>query len=262
MLRFLRSGLRGSSVGHYKKKQAWSHLWEGADLEDPAKLKKVVLLQSAWRRQLARRLRKKLLIANELLKTEENYVRALSIVCNSFYYPLLMLEERKSPLLDKKDVEAIFSVAGKLYEGQQLFLGALRARIMDLRGFDRHSVGDIFLEQTAFFDLYTTYINNYDTSIGTLKRCKKDNPNFTKFISKVRSSSKTFSFRSARFTVGLATRKTNSEHSPFAVAFAFVSLAFSVRRMKNASIRICPPSSFRFAFINLLFLLFTICFAY
>lgn len=184
MLRFLRSGLRGSSVGHYKKKQAWSHLWEGADLEDPAKLKKVVLLQSAWRRQLARRLRKKLLIANELLKTEENYVRALSIVCNSFYYPLLMLEERKSPLLDKKDVEAIFSVAGKLYEGQQLFLGALRARIMDLRGFDRHSVGDIFLEQTAFFDLYTTYINNYDTSIGTLKRCKKDNPNFTKFISK------------------------------------------------------------------------------
>jgi len=194
MLRFLRSGLRGSSVGHYKKKQAWSHLWEGTDLEDPAKLKKVVLLQSAWRRQLARRLRKKLLIANELLKTEENYVRALSIVCNSFYYPLLMLEERKSPLLDKKDVEAIFSVAGKLYEGQQLFLGALRARIMDLRGFDRHSVGDIFLEQTAFFDLYTTYINNYDTSIGTLKRCKKDNPNFTKFISKVRWSSQPFRF--------------------------------------------------------------------
>ncbi len=246
MLRFLRSGLRGSSVGHYKKKQAWSHLWEGADLEDPAKLKKVVLLQSAWRRQLARRLRKKLLIANELLKTEENYVRALSIVCNSFYYPLLMLEERKSPLLDKKDVEAIFSVAGKLYEGQQLFLGALRARIMDLRGFDRHSVGDIFLEQTAFFDLYTTYINNYDTSIGTLKRCKKDNPNFTKFISKVRwSSVATVSFRSS--PVG----KTNSERSPFvlwAVAFAFVSLARSVRRMKNASIRICPPSSFRFAF--------------
>jgi hypothetical protein len=178
---------RGSSVGHYKKKQAWAHLWEGpADLEDPVKLRKVVLLQSAWRRQLARRLRKKLLIGNELLKTEENYVRALSIVCNSFYYPLLMLDERKSPLLPRNDIEAIFSVAGKLYEGQQLFLRALRERIDDLRAFDRRSVGDIFLEQTSFFDLYTTYINNYDISISTLKRCKQENPLFTKFIQKVR----------------------------------------------------------------------------
>lgn len=174
-------------MGHYKKKQAWSHMWEGSDLDDKENMRKIILLQSAWRRTLARRLKKKLMIAKELLNTEENYVRSLSLVCNSFYFPLLMLEERKTPLLPAEDVNAIFSVIGKMYEHQQSFLSALKQRITDWRDFEKRSVGDIFLEKTGFFDLYTTYINNYDSSMATLRRCKQENKHFQQYIAKVRS---------------------------------------------------------------------------
>ena len=43
---------------------------------------------------LARMLKRRLFVAQELLATEEHYVKALSIMCRLFYYPLISLLEQ------------------------------------------------------------------------------------------------------------------------------------------------------------------------
>ncbi len=170
----------------------WSCTWDEQALKSCGQeiIRRVVLIQSRFRALRARKLRKKLLIAHELYNTEKNYVQALSVAVNVFYFPLLMMQERKQPsdqpfFETKDEIDAIFSVIDKLHVYHTQFLEILKERILDWEVFEAKSLGDIFLEKTNFFELYRIYINNYDHSIRTLNYCKDEVPNFEKFIIQV-----------------------------------------------------------------------------
>ena len=114
------------------------------------------------------------------------------------------------PLKKSEDIDAIFSVVAKLYIHHKEFSGILRARVRDWESFARLSLGDIFIQHTGllphadhllyfrfcgtfdddcrvagFLELYTGYINNYDNSLATLNRCKKEEPLFAQFVGEV-----------------------------------------------------------------------------
>lgn len=145
-----------------------------------------ILISRILKAFLARRLKRRLFVAHELLATEEHYVKALSVVCEIFYYPLLRLLEqskadgtegtsiwflhpqhvsplshaavlgrvRAAPLKKSEDIEAVFSVVDKLYIHHKEFSEYLKERVLDWEAFARLSLGDIFIDKTGTHPLH------------------------------------------------------------------------------------------------------------
>lgn len=177
-------GAGGDFKSQHKLRKLWSRQWDS----EPSKetLVKIILIQKLIRAYRARMLKRRLLVAHELMVTEEHYVKALSVLCRFFYEPLLALSKsdnkEAAPLKSTEDVESIFSVVAKLYIHHQEFSKYLRERVLDFDLFASKSLGDLFIQHTAFFELYSGYINNYDNSLATVQRCKKEIPKFFQFV--------------------------------------------------------------------------------
>lgn len=148
------------------------------DSISPACLADIVLVQARVRRWCARRLRKRLLVANEFSVTEKNYVQILGLVVNIFLKPL----SQQKGLLDPKHTSGIFSDVELLYMHHQRLYSCLQKRIKDWELFAKRGIGDIILNETDFLKLYSTYVNNYPTAMQTLHQLQAENPQFAQFL--------------------------------------------------------------------------------
>lgn len=117
-------------------------------------------------------------IVREMVKTERQYVRDLTILIQLFLLPLKSAGE-EAGLLSKEELYKIFSNVETLLKVNEELLQGLEKRTEE---WDHTScVGDIFLHLASFFKLYTVYCKNYGTALETLQHCKT-NPRFAHFL--------------------------------------------------------------------------------
>ncbi|KAF2078632.1 hypothetical protein CYY_000003 [Polysphondylium violaceum] len=133
-----------------------------------------VAFQSLWRgfkvRQMVKKIRRDIAyrekVAQEIYKTEDDYVKSLSICISGYLEPLI-----KSNLITKDQQKLIFSDIQIIYAFGKRLLDLLKPRTE--KWFIYQKLGDIFLIIADFLKVYTSYVQNYNSSLETLEELKK-----------------------------------------------------------------------------------------
>ncbi|EGC29927.1 hypothetical protein DICPUDRAFT_4855, partial [Dictyostelium purpureum] len=112
-------------------------------------------------------------VASEILKTEEDYVKNLNLCIKYYMEPLLSKE-----LITKEQQKLIFSDISIIYNFGNKFLEQLKGRCQPGKWYVYQKLSDMFISISAFFKVYTSYVQNYDTALETLTELKKN----TKFM--------------------------------------------------------------------------------
>jgi len=129
-------------------------------------------------------------VINDILQTEKNYVLLLSLLIKKFLNPLQASAKSQRPILTIEKIKSIFSVVEVIYNYHQLLFESLESRIK--RWLADHMltplvIGDIFVRMTDYMSCYSSYINNYNNSLGTITEQKKSNSAFVQFLKGVES---------------------------------------------------------------------------
>jgi len=117
-------------------------------------------------------------IAQEILATEQNYVKTLTELFSKWETPLRKALETK-PIISKEEIRNIFSNSEVLMGFHQMLLTSLDERITNWS--DGTEIGIVFLEKAPVLKLYVEYVNNYDNSVKTIADCLA-NKNFENFL--------------------------------------------------------------------------------
>lgn len=117
-------------------------------------------------------------VAQEILSTEENYVKTLREVVEHFVRPLKEAVARGKPIISNDEIKTIFSHI-------QIILGYNDALLEDLRKktsswHPYQMIGDVFLKMAAFMRVYTDYVRNFNDALAMIQECKKS-PEFLAF---------------------------------------------------------------------------------
>lgn len=121
-------------------------------------------------------------IATEILNTEKTYVSSLQVIFDEFVMPLKKADQEGHSILSRDEIMDIFNYWEVLLNCHNKLYKLLDDRMKEWE--DRPEVGDIFSEQTSFIKLYKHYVNNYDKSYMTYKRCKENKKEFKEFLEK------------------------------------------------------------------------------
>jgi len=117
-------------------------------------------------------------IAQEILATEQNYVKTLTELFTKWETPLRKALETKA-IISKEEIRNIFSNSEVLMGFHQMLLTSLDERITNWS--DGTEIGIVFLEKAPVLKLYVEYVNNYDNSVKTIADCLA-NKNFENFL--------------------------------------------------------------------------------
>jgi len=122
---------------------------------------------------------KRKLIADEILTTEESYVKGIGRLVKKFKNPLQAACSQHNPFITQADVRRIFSDIETIYSVNMMLLSQLKDK---LRAWSpKQTLSDVFLYMAEFLKTYSTYINNYEQSQYALASCKK-NKRFMSFL--------------------------------------------------------------------------------
>uniref|UniRef100_F1KSM6 Protein ECT2 n=1 Tax=Ascaris suum TaxID=6253 RepID=F1KSM6_ASCSU len=129
-----------------------------------------------------RRVDKRHAVCKEMLETEENYLKALKIIVQTFKEPLEALaHDPESGLLSKAEIMQIFSRVPSLVEVHEKICNELRTYVMHWST-DR-LIGKIWLDYAEYLrPVYKAFINSYDTAVLTLDQCDRSKPKFHAFL--------------------------------------------------------------------------------
>ena len=134
----------------------------------------------------------------ELLETETAYVEWLRVIVMYYMKPIQMgvgpgASPDGKPILAQSDMYGIFSNVESLLRLNDELLTKMKEqweRSKTQPGIELSVVfHDAFKDVLPYFKLYSVYINNYPTSVKTLKRCEAKNKHFAKFLAEVASMS-------------------------------------------------------------------------
>ncbi|KHN74297.1 Protein ECT2 [Toxocara canis] len=129
-----------------------------------------------------RRIDKRHAVCREMLETEENYLKALRIIVQTFKEPLEALANNpESGLISKAEITQIFSRVPPLVEVHEKICNDLRSYVMHWTS-DR-LIGKIWLDYAECLrPVYKAFINSYDTAVQTLDLCDRAKPKFHAFL--------------------------------------------------------------------------------
>jgi len=155
----------------------------------PDVVRKIIIVQRFVRRRLAsreiRQERMSTKILDELIETEEIYVKSLQLCLDHFHAPLLNISKSRGGFISADEVKHIFSdlVVIQLYN--QNFLADLYQRKVVQEGvvWKDRKYGDILDSITKFLRTYTAYYNNYNNALVTLSKCS-EKPKFLEWLEK------------------------------------------------------------------------------
>ncbi|XP_066923136.1 rhoGEF domain-containing protein gxcJ-like isoform X3 [Clytia hemisphaerica] len=127
-----------------------------------------------------RRETKRLLIIEEILETEKNYISCLGTLDLVFRSHL-----KDANIITEKDLNSLFpSHLQDIKQAHALFMEDLEERMNndDWRGI----IGDIFAKMTSasvnLLEMYTMYVNSFPKAISTLSKCTRSSGKFRKFL--------------------------------------------------------------------------------
>eukprot|EP00013_Stygamoeba_regulata_P017809 CAMPEP_0177680748 /NCGR_PEP_ID=MMETSP0447-20121125/30341_1 /TAXON_ID=0 /ORGANISM="Stygamoeba regulata, Strain BSH-02190019" /LENGTH=863 /DNA_ID=CAMNT_0019190105 /DNA_START=88 /DNA_END=2678 /DNA_ORIENTATION=- len=130
------------------------------------------------------------LVASELVKVEQHYVRDLKLIVDAFVKPLRDLQVRaedsgNEAVLPITCHQEIFSSLEIILKHHLLFYEQLELRILgEWRSQQPQTriVGDILQSLVQHLTGYSAYISNYSHAVATIRKCTKAYPLFRDFI--------------------------------------------------------------------------------
>ncbi|KAN0034796.1 hypothetical protein ACTFIV_001328 [Dictyostelium citrinum] len=149
-----------------------------------------IKFQSLWRgfrvRQFVKHMKREVAyrekVIQEILKTEEDYVKNLNICIKGYMEPLVSRE-----VITKDQQKLIFSDIQIIYNFGNKFLDQLRNRCgNNWRVYQK--ISDLFLQISAFLKVYTSYVQNYNTALETLEELKKKDKQFIQVLNEQKES--------------------------------------------------------------------------
>eukprot|EP01088_Endostelium_zonatum_P000478 TRINITY_DN1072_c5_g1_i1.p1 TRINITY_DN1072_c5_g1~~TRINITY_DN1072_c5_g1_i1.p1 ORF type:complete len:930 (-),score=308.97 TRINITY_DN1072_c5_g1_i1:444-3233(-) len=175
---------RGSNI----KRASFSHTFNSS-----GDLSKIILIQSYWRMYLAKKLKKQLLKAQELVVTESNYVEVLRKIKQIFLEPAqtirvsVQLDSSNNSLsnnwITEEECDIIFYEIQPLYNFHRDLYKKLSQRVKDWQEFDRVGVSEFFTEnKPKFIQHYSGYVNNYNAALDMLSAKRRTCSRFAEFI--------------------------------------------------------------------------------
>ena len=142
----------------------------------------------------------------ELLDTEKTYVNGLQTLTRVFANPIRLtpkafllrkgirsdIEKTSSQrLLPPEDTNSMFSNVDTLLTFHVELVKVLQDSIAPnadpasptvVQDSSEVAIGNIFRERAPFLRMYSTYLNNYQAALTTLKRCEEQNADFRAFL--------------------------------------------------------------------------------
>uniref|UniRef100_A0AC35TT97 BRCT domain-containing protein n=1 Tax=Rhabditophanes sp. KR3021 TaxID=114890 RepID=A0AC35TT97_9BILA len=123
---------------------------------------------------------KRQMVCQELLGTEENYVRCLEIIENDFNGEFERRMREGETIINAVQLRQIFSKVGDLLKVHTTIRDKLRSTVNNWS--EKKSIGeigDIYNHNSdKLKTVYRSYINNFDTACSTLKHCIETNEQF------------------------------------------------------------------------------------
>jgi len=115
-------------------------------------------------------------IVLEILETEKAYVKNLRILNDLYFQPL-----RSNPgCIELVHVKTIFSNIEVIKLFNEKLLADIGGRLATWNAMQK--IADIFIQMIPFLQVYTIYINNFDSAISTVSQQKKKNKQFATFL--------------------------------------------------------------------------------
>lgn len=117
----------------------------------------------------------------EILSTEESYVSNLDTLHEVFYIPLITAANDSSKqILPRRRIEQIFSNINVISSLNRKLLYALRDRIE--KDPKNAQIGDILMDFSHFFKIYTQYVKNHEESSKIIHRSITSSDKVKKFF--------------------------------------------------------------------------------
>ncbi|XP_028411573.1 epithelial cell-transforming sequence 2 oncogene-like [Dendronephthya gigantea] len=119
-------------------------------------------------------------IAHELLSTEKDYCKTLSIIQDTFRKPLEASIKSNRPVIGSANIRMIFNDSETLLAVNKELENDLSCRLKD---WDSHQcLGDVFLKFNTKSKAYINFLNNYPITLATIDKCQKQHPAFRGFL--------------------------------------------------------------------------------
>ena len=115
-------------------------------------------------------------ILEEILSTEESYVKGLRTLQNYYIQPI-----REKQLISGEHFDVIFGDVAIIAGVNESFLAELK-KLYFGEGLKGNNLAKLLLHSAHSFKLYTRFIGNYGIAISTLEEEKKKNKKFRKFL--------------------------------------------------------------------------------
>ncbi|XP_017884010.1 FYVE, RhoGEF and PH domain-containing protein 4-like [Ceratina calcarata] len=122
-------------------------------------------------------------VAEELLATEENYVRVLRLIDQVFQFKIDQ-ENRAHPMFPPETVQHMFSNIKSIYKFHNDFLlPQLQHRMENWETDSR--IGDIMKNFAPFLKMYTEYVKNFDYAMNLIQSLQVKIPRFAAVINEI-----------------------------------------------------------------------------
>ena len=111
-------------------------------------------------------------LVQEVVSSEESYVRSLNVLVHHFYEPLRSHSDKRV----QKEVRSIFGNVEQILQLNSDLLQQVQQRAA--KWDDNTLLGDIFMAMAPFLKLYAAYGTNYETAIHLYQKEMKENTGF------------------------------------------------------------------------------------
>lgn len=108
-------------------------------------------------------------IIDELLTTEDTYIRQLEYVIQNYKMPLLA-----NKLLSRTDIELVFSNIDSILAFHRTLYHFMQA--------GKHQLGSVILKHLDYLKIYTGFINGFDAAMAILEKHTKRKKKFAAFL--------------------------------------------------------------------------------
>lgn len=109
---------------------------------------------------------KRLYVVNEIVSTEETYVKILNTVIELYVTPL-----ENNNIITPEDMKVLFCNIKEILEGAEVLAQKLRERLKEFEVVD--TICDVFLMNKSIFERYGTYIQNYEKASTLFDKLQK-----------------------------------------------------------------------------------------
>ncbi|KAM9829020.1 epithelial cell-transforming sequence 2 oncogene-like [Syngnathus typhle] len=119
-------------------------------------------------------------IVRELQHSEALYISRLSAIVKAYQEPLTAALNSKRAILSLPELLIVLSPVAEILDLNREFKADLDVRLQQWGA--EQCVGDVCLKLCARLRVYTNYLNNYITALGTIDKCRDTKPAFRAFL--------------------------------------------------------------------------------